>query len=313
MRKVLIIGVAGFLGSNLLKSQLQKGNTVIGVDNLITGFFRNIATEESNPNFRFFEADFLDWITSNDFEVDEIYHLASPASPPKYLEYPRETMRANTIGTELLCEYALNHGARLVFASTSEIYGDPLVHPQVEEYWGNVSTLGPRSVYDESKRFGETVIAYFNRTYNVDLGIVRIFNTYGPNMDPYDGRVVSTFLRQLINNEEVTMFGDGSQTRSFCYVSDLIEGLERFMKSGKFGPINLGNPAEFSLIELLSEIEKIVGKKANLVWKELPIHDPRRRKPDISKAKTELKWQPNISLKEGLEMTHSWMQKSFSV
>lgn len=269
----------------------------------------NIDNFLRNPKFEFVNEDLLEFSPSRHGDFDEIYHMASPASPPKYMSLPMQTMKVNTLGTELLCELAIKNEARILFASTSEIYGDPLVHPQDESYYGNVNTLGPRSVYDESKRFGETLLTHFHQSRGANVVIVRIFNTYGPQMDPFDGRVVSTFLRQTLLHEPLTVYGTGKQTRSFCYVSDLIVGLELAMASNNFGPFNLGNPREFSIIELIGRIENLVGTNLNYRLLNLPVDDPKVRCPDISRAKQILGWNPNIEIEEGLQLTFDWMKQ----
>jgi dTDP-glucose 4,6-dehydratase len=239
--------------------------------------------------------------------LDYVFHFASPASPPKYLKLGLETIAVNTQGTQNLINVALRNSARLVFASTSEVYGDPLVSPQSEEYWGNVNPIGPRSVYDESKRLGETIVALHARNHDLRAGIVRIFNTYGPGMNPHDGRVVSTFIRQGISEEPFTIFGDGMQTRSFCFVDDLIEGVIAMAQSEEFGPVNLGNPREISLVELGGIIANLCGIKPKFVTLPLPQDDPKHRKPDISRASNLLGWQPRVGLEEGIRITRQWM------
>jgi nucleoside-diphosphate-sugar epimerase len=285
----------------------------LGIDNLSTGKTSNIDKFLKNPKFKFVNKDLLEYLPSSYDEFDEIFHLASPASPPKYMSLPMQTMKVNTLGTELLCELAIKTGARILFASTSEIYGDPLVHPQHESYFGNVNTLGPRSVYDEAKRFGETLLSHFNQSRGANVVIVRIFNTYGPQMDPFDGRVVSTFLRQALRHEPLTIYGTGNQTRSFCYVSDLILGLELAMASKSLGPFNLGNPSEFSIIELIGQIEKLVGSKLNYKFLDLPVDDPKVRCPDITLAKQILGWNPKIGIENGLQLTLDWMKQNISL
>jgi dTDP-glucose 4,6-dehydratase len=240
--------------------------------------------------------------------MDVVYHFASPASPDKYMADAMNTMEVNTGGTLSLLKFSQRTGARLVFASTSEIYGDPLVSPQTEEYWGNVNPIGPRSVYDEAKRFGETLVAHFQREKSVNAGIVRIFNTYGPNMDPYDGRVVSTFIRQALRSEPFTIFGDGTQTRSFCYIDDLVKGIMAMGRSDQPGPINLGNPRENSLLELAQIVTSVVGGSGEMEFMPLPEDDPKRRNPDIQKAKDILGWVPSIEIEDGIRRTAEWMK-----
>jgi nucleoside-diphosphate-sugar epimerase len=254
--KVLITGVGGFIGSNLASAHLSQGDQVIGIDNFSTGNRQNLT---DLTEIELIEGDVSQSISKVPDDVDAAYHLASPASPEKYMADAMNTMEVNTGGTLSLLKFSQRTGARLVFASTSEIYGDPLISPQTEDYWGNVNPIGPRSVYDEAKRFGETLVAHFQRENNVNAGIIRIFNTYGPNMDPYDGRVVSTFIRQALRSEPFTIFGDGTQTRSFCYIDDLVKGIMAMGRSDQAGPINLGNPQENTLLELATMVSKIVG------------------------------------------------------
>jgi nucleoside-diphosphate-sugar epimerase len=262
-----------------------------------------------DKNFTFIEQDIIAGL--GDFEslrFDQIFHMASPASPPRYMELAIETMHVNTTATEMLLQHATKHGARLLFASTSEIYGDPHEHPQRESYWGNVNPIGPRSIYDEAKRFGETLLSHYHRSENTDTVIVRIFNTYGPRMDPDDGRVVSSFIRDGIKGKPFQVFGDGKQTRSFCFVSDLVAGLRAAMDSGITGPVNLGNPNEFTLLELATKVGSVLGMEPVLEFKDLPVDDPKQRQPDISYAKSELNWEPKIQLAEGLKLTADWMK-----
>ena len=309
MARVLVTGAAGFVGSNLVDSLLNDGHEVFGVDNFCTGSPANIAHLSDNKNFTFLERDIITGL--GDFEslkFDQIFHMASPASPPRYMELAIETMHVNTTATEMLLQHATKHGSRLLFASTSEIYGDPHEHPQRESYWGNVNPIGPRSVYDEAKRFGETLLSHFHRSEGTDTVIVRIFNTYGPRMDPDDGRVVSSFIRDGIKGKSFQVFGDGKQTRSFCFVSDLVAGLRAAMDSGITGPVNLGNPNEFTLLELATKVGSVLGIEPVLEFKELPVDDPKQRQPDISHAKSALNWEPKIELAEGLQLTADWMK-----
>lgn len=309
MAKVLVTGAAGFVGSNLVDSLLSDGCEVFGIDNFCTGSPANIAHLPGNKNFTFLERDITTGL--GDFEsikFDQIFHMASPASPPRYMELAIETMHVNTTATELLLQHATKHGSRLLFASTSEIYGDPHEHPQRESYWGNVNPIGPRSIYDEAKRFGETLLSHFHRSEGTDTVIVRIFNTYGPRMDPDDGRVVSSFIRDGIKGKPFPVFGDGKQTRSFCFVSDLVAGLRAAMDSGISGPVNLGNPNEFTLLELATQVGEVLGIEPALEFGELPIDDPKQRQPDISYAKAALNWEPKIELTEGLQLTADWMK-----
>jgi dTDP-glucose 4,6-dehydratase len=309
MAKVLVTGAAGFVGSNLLDSLLIDGHEVFGIDNFCTGSPANIAHLADNKNFTFLERDIITGLGDfKNLKFDQIFHMASPASPPRYMELAIETMHVNTTATELLLQHATQHGSRLLFASTSEIYGDPHEHPQRESYWGNVNPIGPRSIYDEAKRFGETLLSHFNRSEGTDTVIVRIFNTYGPRLDPDDGRVVSSFIRDGIKGKSLPVFGDGKQTRSFCFVSDLVAGLRAAMDSGITGPVNLGNPNEFTLLELATKVGSVLGIEPVLEFKELPIDDPKQRQPDISYAKSALNWEPKIQLAEGLQLTADWMK-----
>lgn len=302
MKSALVSGAAGFVGSHLVDRLLEEGFAVVGVDNFITGKEENLNSAKSNSKFSFLDLDVVSEIPDLGMKFDYIFHAASPASPPKYFEYPIETMMVNSIGTKNLLDLAIKNNSRFIFFSTSEVYGDPLEHPQRESYWGNVNPIGPRSIYDEAKRFGEALVAQYVREKKVDAGIIRIFNTYGPRLDPHDGRVVSTFIRQAINGEALTINGDGNQTRSFCYISDLIDGIFKMAESHEFGPINLGNPNEMTLNELIKEISKLLSK--NLDTTNLPElkDDPVRRKPDISLAKEKLGWEPKVSLTQGLQL-----------
>ena len=304
----LVAGAAGFLGSHLARRLLKAGHHVIGVDNFSTSSNKNLEDILNDENFRFVQASVSDSLQDLDLgNLSFVFHLASPASPPKYQKLGIETLRANTVGTENLISLAISNSARFIFASTSEVYGDPQVSPQPEEYWGNVNPIGPRSVYDESKRLGETLVAHYVREENLNGGIVRIFNTYGPGMDPFDGRVVSTFIRQALASEPFSIFGDGKQTRSFCYVDDLISGIILMAESQLSGPINLGNPAEIDLMRLGNEVASVLGTEPKFEFHDLPQDDPKQRKPDISKASSLLGWQPTTTLAEGLSKTAGWM------
>ena len=304
--KVLISGVGGFIGSNLAAAHLERGDEVIGIDNFSTGIRRNL---EGLTNIEVIEGDVSKSIGRAPRKIDVAYHFASPASPEKYMADAMNTMEVNTGGTLSMLKFSIETGARLVFASTSEVYGDPMVSPQTEDYWGNVNPVGPRSVYDEAKRFGETLVAHFQRDKSVNSGIVRIFNTYGPNMDPYDGRVVSTFIRQALRSEPFTIFGDGTQTRSFCYIDDLVRGIIAMGNSTQTGPINLGNPRENTLLELAAMVTKIVGGSGEIDFLPLPEDDPKQRNPDISRAKNILGWEPEVALESGIKQTANWMEK----
>tara|TARA_Y100000310_G_scaffold290194_1_gene317193 strand:+ start:19956 stop:20891 length:936 start_codon:yes stop_codon:yes gene_type:complete len=310
MRTILVTGGAGFLGSHLCKSLLERnGNKVICLDNFFTGQIDNLRELESNPNFKIVSHDITDPLIGKISEhVDEIYNLACPASPIHYQFDPIETIKANTIGVVNVLEFARVNGAKILQASTSEIYGDPEVHPQVESYRGNVNTLGPRACYDEGKRVAETLFMDYHRKYNLDIRIVRIFNTYGPNMACNDGRVVSNFIIQALKHEPITIYGDGNQTRSFCYVSDLVEGLYNTMNCEDIMPINLGNPDEFTIKELAEKVIEMTSSTSEIVYHELPVDDPRQRKPNIDRANSVLNWSPKIKLDEGLKKTISYFK-----
>ena len=310
MRTILVTGGAGFLGSHLCKSLLERnGNKVICLDNFFTGQIDNLRALESNPNFKIVSHDITEPLIGKISEhVDEIYNLACPASPIHYQFDPIETIKANTIGVVNVLEFARVNGAKILQASTSEIYGDPEVHPQVESYRGNVNTLGPRACYDEGKRVAETLFMDYHRKYNLDIRIVRIFNTYGPNMARNDGRVVSNFIIQALKNKPITIYGDGNQTRSFCYVSDLVEGLYSTMNSDEIMPINLGNPDEFTIKELAEKVVEMISSTSEIVYHDLPVDDPRQRKPNIDRANSVLNWSPKIELAEGLKKTISYFK-----
>jgi dTDP-glucose 4,6-dehydratase len=300
--RVLVTGGAGFLGSHLCDRLLAEGHEVAAMDSLLTGNPRNIAHLEKEPRFRFVKHDVTRYIQWNK-PLDAVLHFASPASPIDYLELPIQTLKVGSLGTHNALGLALATKARFLLASTSEVYGDPLVHPQPETYWGNVNPIGPRGVYDEAKRFAEALTMAYRRAHSVDTRIVRIFNTYGERMRPRDGRVVPALICQALAGEPMTVFGDGSQTRSFCYVSDLIEGIYRLLLSGEPDPVNIGNPAELSVLDFARTIQKLTGTKSEIVFKPLPVDDPRVRQPDISKAKSKLGWEPKVPLEEGLPRT----------
>jgi UDP-glucuronate decarboxylase len=310
MRTILVTGGAGFLGSHLCKSLLERnGNKVICLDNFFTGQIDNLRALESNPNFKIVSHDITEPLIGKISEhVDEIYNLACPASPIHYQFDPIETIKANTIGVVNVLEFARVNGAKILQASTSEIYGDPEVHPQVESYRGNVNTLGPRACYDEGKRVAETLFMDYHRKYNLDIRLVRIFNTYGPNMARNDGRVVSNFIIQALKNEPITIYGDGNQTRSFCYVSDLVEGLYSTMNCEDIMPINLGNPDEFTIKELAEKVVEMTGSTSEIVYHDLPVDDPKQRQPNIDRANSVLNWSPKIKLDEGLKKTISYFK-----
>ena len=302
MKRALVTGAAGFVGSHLVDRLIAERYFVTGLDNLITGNLDNLILARQSKNFEFKNSDVSANLPSFNQKFDLIFHAASPASPPKYFKYPIETMMVNSVGTKNCLDLATSDGARFIYFSTSEIYGDPLEHPQREDYWGNVNPIGPRSIYDEAKRFGEALVAQYVRDKKVDGGIVRIFNTYGPRLDLFDGRVVSTFIRQARNRESLTVNGDGTQTRSFCYVTDLVEGIFLMAKSSEIGPINLGNPNEMTLNELVIEIGKFFDYELIVENKPALIDDPVRRKPDISLASKKLNWKPFVQLEEGLKL-----------
>lgn len=305
--RVLVTGGAGFLGSHLCEALLKRGNTVVCVDDLSTGQARNVEQFQANPLFTFINADVSTGLEL-DGPLDAIAHLASPASPPDYHRLPLETLAVGSRGTENSLRLAREKGARFVLASTSEIYGDPAVHPQTEEYWGNVNSVGPRSVYDEAKRFAEAISMAYARSCGVNVGIVRIFNTFGPRMRPGDGRVVSSFITQALNGAPVTIYGDGTQTRSFCYVDDLIRGVMAMILSDQPGPINLGNPVEHTVLELAQMVIDITGSTSVIEFHQLPVDDPARRRPDISRAATLLDWMPRIPTSVGLDLTVSYFK-----
>ena len=301
-KTVLITGCCGFIGSNMCKFLLKKNYKVLGLDNMLTGKIRNIQNFMNNNNFNFFEHDICKPIKINE-KVDEVLHFASTASPVDYLKHPIETLRIGSTGTENILKFAVKNNAKVLVASTSEIYGDPLEHPQSENYYGNVNSIGPRSVYDEAKRYLEAITMAYHRKKNLDVKIVRIFNTYGPNMRKDDGRVIPNFINQMINNVEVTVYGDGNQTRSFCYITDTINGIYKTLKSDYNLPINIGNPQEFTINELLNVMKKLIPNSSKTVYLDLPKDDPKKRNPDISLAKKILNWEPSISLVEGLKKT----------
>ncbi|MFI9828608.1 UDP-glucuronic acid decarboxylase family protein [Streptomyces sp. NPDC051913] len=303
--RVVVTGGAGFLGSHLCEALLARGDSVCCLDNFSSGRSANIAHLVGNPRFDCVLCDVADRFRFSG-EVDAVAHLASPASPFDYERYPLETLAAGSRGTENLLRLSVRHGARFVLASTSEVYGDPLVHPQDEDYWGHVNPVGPRSVYDEAKRFAEALSTAYRRTRGADVGIVRIFNTYGPRMRAHDGRVVSTLVRQALDREPLTLFGDGAQTRSFCYVDDMVRGLIAMLDSRLPGPVNLGNPRERSVLELAELVLLVTGSDSGLRFLPLPVDDPVRRRPVITRAREGLGWSPTVPLEEGLRHTVAW-------
>jgi len=302
-KKILVTGAAGFLGSHLTDALLAQGNNVLGIDNLCTGNLANLAHLKNEPRFEFLEQDISrEFNPGPDFaQIDFIYNFASPASPIDYARLGPETLLVGSAGTVNMLNLARKYGAGFLHASTSECYGDPEVHPQVESYWGRVNPIGPRSVYDEAKRFSEAAVMAWHRYYGVNTHMVRIFNTYGPRLQANDGRVISNFMMQALRGEPLTIYGDGQQTRSFCYVSDLIEGIVRLAASDEPGPVNIGNPGEFTMLECAREVLGVTGSKSDIVHMPLPQDDPARRRPDITKAKTLLGWEPKVPLREGLE------------
>jgi dTDP-glucose 4,6-dehydratase len=299
--RTVVTGAAGFIGSHLCEALLSRGHSVIGIDNLITGDMANIA-HLRDKDFQFVRHDVTQYVDV-DGNVDCVLHWASPASPIDYLMLPIQTLKVGSLGTHNALGLAKAKGARFVLASTSEVYGDPLEHPQKETYWGNVNPIGPRGVYDEAKRFAEAITLAYHRTHGVDTKIVRIFNTYGPRMRLRDGRAVPAFMSQALRNEDVTVFGDGTQTRSFCYVSDLVEGILRLMESNTHEPVNIGNPHEVTIEQIARTIISLVGSTSRIVFRPLPQDDPKQRQPDITRAQSVLGWQPTIGLEEGLAKT----------
>jgi dTDP-glucose 4,6-dehydratase len=300
--RMLVTGGAGFLGSHLCDRLLAEGHEVIAMDNFVTGKPRNIAHLETDRRFHFIEHNVTKFI-SVEGDIDAVLHFASPASPIDYLELPIQTLKVGSLGTHNALGLALAKGARFLLASTSEVYGDPLVHPQPETYWGNVNPIGPRGVYDEAKRFAEAMTMAYRRAHGVPTRIVRIFNTYGERMRLRDGRVVPALIGQALAGEPMTVFGDGLQTRSFCYVSDLVDGIYRLLLSDERDPVNLGNPAELSVLEFAKTIQRLTGTRSEIVFRPLPIDDPRVRQPDIRKALEKLGWEPKVGLEEGLTRT----------
>jgi dTDP-glucose 4,6-dehydratase len=310
-KRVLITGAAGFIGSHLVEYLLERDYHVIGMDNFITGNRSNLSHIQS-PNFTFVEHDVTEEIAV-DGPLHDILHFASPASPIDYLELPIQTLKVGSLGTHKTLGLARAKGARFLLASTSEVYGDPLVHPQKEDYWGNVNPIGPRGVYDEAKRFAEAMSVAYHRYHGIDVKIARIFNTYGPRMRVHDGRAIPAFISQALQGEPLSVFGDGSQTRSFCYISDLVEGLIRLLRSDYNEPVNLGNPHEMTILQLAERIKKMTGSASEIVFKPLPVDDPQVRQPDISRAREQLGWQPQVPFEEGLARTVDYFKEKLGV
>jgi nucleoside-diphosphate-sugar epimerase len=307
--RVVVTGGAGFLGSHLCDALRARGDDVVAVDNFLTGHAANVIQHADDPGFEFVEADVSAELPV-DGAVHAVMHFASAASPPEYLAHPIETLDVGSLGTRHALDLARAHGARFLLASTSEIYGDPLVHPQPESYWGNVNSVGPRSVYDEAKRFAEALTMAYHREFGVDTKIVRIFNTYGPRLSLADGRVVSNFLDQAMRGAPLTVFGDGTQTRSFCFVSDEVRGILSLLDSAHVGPMNIGNPAEFTMLELAELVLEITRSGSSLDFEPLPTDDPKQRRPDITLAESVLGWRPEVDLREGLTRTHDWYRRT---
>jgi dTDP-glucose 4,6-dehydratase len=306
--RVLVTGGAGFIGSHLCAFFLGKGWEVVCMDDFVTGSRDNLTTVQSKAGFRLIEHDVTEYIRL-DGQLDWVLHFASPASPLDYLELPIQTLKVGALGTHNALGVAKAKGARFLLASTSEVYGDPLVHPQREDYWGHVNPVGPRGVYDEAKRFAEAITMAYHRTHQIDTRIVRIFNTFGPRMRLKDGRAIPAFMGQALTEAPITVFGDGSQTRSFQYISDLIEGLWRLMQAPVNDPVNIGNPHEMTLLELAKRIIRLTGSQSEIVFRPLPVDDPKVRQPDISRARTLLGWEPRVEIDEGLRLTVDWFQE----
>ncbi|WP_034042336.1 UDP-glucuronic acid decarboxylase family protein [Wocania ichthyoenteri] len=307
MKKVLITGAAGFLGSHLCDRFIKENYHVIGMDNFITGDKKNLQHLENNPNFEFIEHDVTEFV-SIEGGLDYILHFASPASPIDYLKIPIQTLKVGSLGTHNLLGLAKAKKARILIASTSEVYGDPLVHPQTEDYYGNVNTIGPRGVYDEAKRFQESITMAYHRFHGLETRIVRIFNTYGPRMRLNDGRVIPAFMGQALRGEDLTIFGNGMQTRSFCYVNDQVEGIYNLLLSDYSYPVNIGNPHEITIKDFAEEIIKLTGTEQRVIYKDLPVDDPLQRQPDISLAKKVLNWEPKVGREEGMKKTFEYFK-----
>ncbi|SFE78943.1 dTDP-glucose 4,6-dehydratase [Chitinophaga sp. CF118] len=311
MKRVLITGAAGFLGSHLCDRFIKEGYQVVGMDNLITGSLKNIEHLFPLPEFEYYHHDISKFVHVPG-KLDYILHFASPASPIDYLKMPIQTLKVSSLGTHNLLGLAKEKQARILVASTSEVYGDPTIHPQPEEYWGNVNPIGPRGVYDEAKRFMESITMAYHNFHGIETRIIRIFNTYGPRMRLNDGRALPAFMSQALTGQDLTVFGDGSQTRSFCYVSDLVEGIYRLLLSDYHLPVNIGNPAEITLKEFAEEILALTGSKQKLIYQELPKDDPKQRKPDITKATELLGWAPKVDRKEGLRITYDYFKEALN-
>ena len=309
MSRIVVLGAAGFLGSHLCDELINRGDEVIGIDDLSSSSGKNLEQLESSSGFKFIKGDIADGMPKIG-NVDAVLNFASPASPPRYLAAPIQTLRTGSLGTENALKFALDNDARFVMASTSEIYGDPSVTPQNESYWGNVNSIGERSCYDEAKRYAEALCMAYWREQKANIGIIRIFNTYGPRLDPLDGRVVSNFVCQAIQGHDLTVYGDGSQTRSFCYVDDEIRGILAMLDSDERGPINIGNPVEFTMLELADLVLELTNSKSQVVYRPLPSDDPLQRCPDITQAQNLLNWSPDIDLREGLARTIEWFQST---
>ena len=307
--RVLVTGAAGFIGSHLCEFLLGRGCEVVGMDNFITGSPDNLAAFETAPCFRFVRQDVTEYIAVEE-PVEWVLHFASPASPLDYLELPIQTLKVGALGTHNALGLARAKGAKFLLASTSEVYGDPLVHPQREDYWGHVNPIGPRGVYDEAKRFAEAMTMAYHRVHRVDTRIARLFNTFGPKMRLNDGRAIPAFMTQALNGEALTVFGDGSQTRSFQYITDLIDGVWRLMQAAVNEPVNLGNPQEMTLLELAKRILRLTGSRSEIVFRPLPMDDPKVRQPDITRARTLLGWEPRVDTDEGLKLTIEWFKKT---
>ncbi len=307
--RVIVTGAAGFLGSHLSDYLISKGHAVIGLDNLITGTTKNIEHLAGNEEFSFIKHDVTEYIYVSG-PVDAVLHFASPASPIDYLEYPIQTLKVGALGTHKALGLAKEKKARFLLASSSEVYGDPHVHPQKEDYWGNVNPVGPRGVYDEAKRFAEALTFAYHRTHGVDTKIARIFNTYGPRMRSGDGRVVPNFIMQALEGKPLTVYGDGKQTRSFCFVSDLIEGIYRLLVSDVSEPVNLGNPHEMTILQFAEKIIEVTGAKSDLVFEKLPVDDPKVRQPDIGRAKSLFGWEPVVAIEDGLKLTVEYFSRT---